>query len=105
MADEKLFLWYTENQTGNHINQKGLWEVIPAPFAVNLNADDTTYVESYVSVICAPAKITDQGCCGAPDLVIEVVYPGSRKMDYEIKIVLYVNYPSYKGNWLAKAHG
>ena len=72
-------------------SQKGSCEVIPAPFAVNLNADDTTYVEPDVSVICDPAKITDRGCCGAPDLVIEVVSPGSRKMDYGTKMNLYMN--------------
>lgn len=44
----------------------GNCEVIPAPFAVNLNADDETYVEPDISVICDKNKLTDRGCDGAP---------------------------------------
>ena len=69
----------------------GSCEVIPAPFAVNLNADDETYVEPDISVICDKNKLTDKGCNGAPDLVIEVVSPSSRKMDYSTKNTLYSN--------------
>lgn len=63
----------------------GSCEIIPAPFAVNLNADDETFVEPDISVICDKSKLTDKGCNGAPDLIIEIVSPGSRKMDYSIK--------------------
>lgn len=75
---------------GFHIKSKsGSCEVYPAPFAVNLNADDKTYVEPDISVICDKNKLTDRGCSGAPDLVIEVVSPSSRKMDYSTKNALY----------------
>lgn len=67
----------------------GLCKVYPAPFAVNLDADNEDWVEPDISVICDPGKLTDRGCSGAPDLVIEVVSPGSRKMDYNIKNALY----------------
>jgi Uma2 family endonuclease len=67
----------------------GSCEVLPAPFAVNLNADDKTYVEPDISVICDKNKLTDKGCMGAPDFVIEIVSPNSRKMDYNIKNTLY----------------
>jgi len=63
--------------------------VMPAPFAVNLNADDSTYVEPDISVICDKTKITERGCFGAPDFIIEVVSPSSRKMDYATKNALY----------------
>lgn len=68
---------------------KGNCEVIPAPFAVNLNASDETYVEPDISVICDKNKITARECKGAPDLVIEIVSPSSRKMDYSTKNTLY----------------
>lgn len=71
------------------IAKEGNCEVYPAPFAVNLNADDETYVEPDISVICDKNKLTDRGCKGAPDLVIEIVSPSSRKMDYSIKNTLY----------------
>ena len=64
---------------------EGNCKVYPAPFAVNLNADDEIYVEPDISIICDKNKLTDKGCNGAPDLVIEIVSPGSRKMDYSIK--------------------
>ena len=70
---------------------KGNCEVIPAPFAVNLNADDETYVEPDISVICDKNKITERGCNGAPDFIVEVVSPSSRKMDYSTKNTLYTN--------------
>lgn len=74
-----------------HIDSKGgSCEVYPAPFAVNLNADDKTYVEPDISVICDKNKLTDRGCSGAPDLVIEVVSPSSSRMDYIIKLNLYM---------------
>lgn len=68
---------------------KGSCEVILAPFAVNLNANDETYVEPDISVICDKNKITEKECKGAPDLVIEIVSPSSRKMDYSTKNALY----------------
>lgn len=72
-------------------SHNGDCKVYPAPFAVNLNADDDTYVEPDISVICDKSKLTDNGCNGAPDLVIEVVSPSSRKMDYSTKNALYSN--------------
>lgn len=67
----------------------GTCEVYPAPFAVNLDADDRDWVEPDLSVICDPDKLTDRGCSGAPDLVFEVVSPSSRKLDYGLKNVIY----------------
>lgn len=67
----------------------GPCEVYPAPFAVNLNADDETYVEPDVSVVCDTSKLSERGCDGAPDLVVEVVSPSSRRMDYFKKADLY----------------
>ena len=74
----------------NHIQKKGgPCKVLPAPFAVFIKKDDSNYVEPDVSVICNTDLISDRGCEGAPDLVIEVVSPSSRRMDYNIKNALY----------------
>ena len=43
-----------------------------------------------ISVICDPNKLTDRGCSGAPDLIIEIASPASSKMDYIKKNVLYL---------------
>ena len=75
---------------GNYISDKaGDCEVFPAPFAVFLDADDKTYVEPDISVICDKSKLDDRGCNGAPDWIIEIVSPGSRRMDYFIKLFQY----------------
>ncbi|MDO4521769.1 MAG: Uma2 family endonuclease [Eubacteriales bacterium] len=77
---------------GNYIAaNNGSCKVYPAPFAVNLNADDSTYVEPDISVICDRSKLTDRGCNGAPDFIIEIVSPGSRRMDYSTKNFLYAH--------------
>jgi len=60
-----------------------------APFAVFLNGDDKNYVEPDISVICKPDNLTDKGCNGAPDWIIEIVSPGSRKIDYYTKLFKY----------------
>lgn len=78
----------------NHIkSKKGKEEVYIAPFAVFLeNAEgNINYVEPDISVICDPDKLNDKGCQGAPDWIIEIVSPSSRKMDYVKKTNLYMN--------------
>ena len=67
----------------------GSCRIYPAPFAVFLSEDDTTYVEPDISVICDPKKLNDKGCSGAPDWIIEIVSPGSRRMDYYTKLFKY----------------
>ena len=67
----------------------GNCKVYAAPFAVFLNADDKTYVEPDISVICDTSKIDKRGCNGAPDWIIEIVSPSSRHMDYLIKLLKY----------------
>lgn len=70
-------------------NKSGDCEVYPAPFAVFLNADSQNYVEPDISVICDKSKLDEKGCNGAPDWVIEIVSPSSRRMDYAIKSFKY----------------
>ena len=72
-------------------NNNGNCEVYPAPFAVFLNEDDINYVEPDISVICDQSKLTDKGCNGAPDWIIEIVSPSSKRMDYLIKLFKYRN--------------
>lgn len=60
-----------------------------APFAVFLNNNDKNYVEPDISVICDTNKLNDRGCIGAPDWIIEIVSPASRRMDYFTKLFKY----------------
>lgn len=77
-------------QIKDYIKQnKGECEVFPAPFAVFLNENNENYVEPDISVICDKNKITDKGCNGAPDWIIEIVSSGSKSMDYFKKLFKY----------------
>lgn len=74
----------------DYIDRKGSsCEVDIAPFAVFLNEDDKNYVEPDISVICSSEKLTDKGCSGAPDWIIEIVSPSSRRTDYFTKLFKY----------------
>lgn len=83
---QQVLAWCIETYIRRH---DGSCEVYPAPFAVFLNKDDKTYVEPDISVICDRDKLDDRGCNGAPDFIIEIVSPSSRKMDYSTKNSLY----------------
>ena len=66
-------------------------EILPAPFAVKLYEDDKTIVEPDISVICDRDKLTDRGCTGAPDWIIEIVSPSNPAHDYVRKLNLYLD--------------
>ena len=68
---------------------KGKCRVMAAPFAVRIKKDNRHYVEPDISVICDRDKLDEKGCQGAPDWMIEIVSPSSKKMDYERKVNLY----------------
>lgn len=69
----------------------GSCRVYPAPFAVKLREDRNTIVEPDISVICDPNKLTDRGCTGAPDWIIEIVSPSNASHDYIRKLNLYAD--------------
>ena len=71
-------------------------KVYPAPFAVRLfeeegdRPDDVdTMVEPDITVVCDPERVDRYGYRGAPDLVIEILSPSTRRHDLTIKYQLY----------------
>ena len=70
-------------------NQKGRCHVYPAPFDVRLFGDDKTEVQPDISVICNKDIMTDKGCSGAPDMVIEIVSASNSSHDYITKLMQY----------------
>ena len=77
-------------EINNYIKKhNGNCEVDIAPFAVFLNEDNKNYVEPDIAVICDKSKLTEKGCVGAPDWIIEVVSNSSRQMDYFTKLFKY----------------
>ena len=84
------YVQFLSKEIGNYIDsKKGNCRVYPAPFAVFLNADDKTYVEPDITVICDKSKLDDRGCSGAPDWIVEIVSPGTKRMDYFVKLFKY----------------
>jgi Uma2 family endonuclease len=93
-TSHQRILSFLHLEIGNYIrNRNGSCEVFPAPFAVFLNEDkendSCNYLEPDISVVCDPKKINEKGCSGAPDWIIEIVSPGSKRMDYYTKLSLY----------------
>ena len=88
----------------NYIKSKdGSCRVYPAPFAVKLREDRKTIVEPDISVICDKNKLTDRGCTGAPDWIIEIVSPGNSGHDYIYKLNLYAE-AGVKEYWIVDPH-
>lgn len=74
-------------------NKNGKCEVFPAPFSVYPEVDGDNinkYLEPDISVICDKDKLDDKGCHGAPDWIIELVSPTSKRMDYYTKLSIYI---------------
>lgn len=91
---------YLHNEIYNYIkNNNGECEVYAAPFAVFLDKNSINYVEPDISVICDLKKLDEKGCHGAPDWIIEIVSPGSKHMDYFIKLFKYRN-TNVKEYWI-----
>ena len=83
---------YLHNEIYNYIKKNNAdCEPFAAPFAVFLNADDKIYLEPDISIICDKYKLTDEGCKGAPDWVIEIVSTSSRTRDYYTKLMKYAS--------------
>ncbi len=84
-------LHFLDKNIGNYIDsQKGSCKIYPAPFAVKLFNDKKTIVEPDISVICDPNKLTERGCSGAPDWIVEIASPSNSSHDYIRKLNLYV---------------
>ncbi|MDR1022484.1 MAG: Uma2 family endonuclease [Prevotellaceae bacterium] len=74
----------------------GKCKVFAAPFDVRLpkngEKDDNkifSVVQPDIVVVCDPSKIDEKGCLGAPDMVVEVLSPDTRKYDLNDKFNLY----------------
>ena len=63
----------------------GSCEVYISPFAVYLFADESTYLEPDLTVVCDTSKLDEKGCWGAPDWVVEVLSPATGSKDMGLK--------------------
>lgn len=71
-------------------------QVFSAPFDVRLpvrnrlrDNEITTVVQPDICVVCDEKKLDERGCCGAPDLVVEILSSGNSKKEVRLKYDLY----------------
>ena len=64
-----------------------------APFDVRLPIDsgkkNTTVVQPDICIVCDKEKLDEQGCNGAPDLIIGILSPSTARHDLDTKFTLY----------------
>ena len=71
-------------------------EIYFAPFDVRLpkNSNDSdkkilTVLQPDICVVCDLSKLDDNGCNGAPDLIIEITSKSTRQRDFQLKYSVY----------------
>jgi Uma2 family endonuclease len=78
--------------------KKNRCQVFFAPFDVRLynrkisekkNKEVYTVVQPDICIICNPEMLDENGCNGAPDLIVEILSPGNAKTDLKDKYALY----------------
>ena len=81
------------NKIYNYLEGKPC-KVYPAPFDVRLfyeeDENDDTVVQPDIVVICDKKKRGEEGCRGAPDLVVETLSPSNTAIEMERKRGLYM---------------
>jgi len=86
-------------------SNNGSCKVYPAPFDVILKDDDDEVINSKnivqpdISVICDKNKLTEKGCTGSPDMIVEVISPYNPSNDYVRKLNLYEKF-KVKEYWI-----
>ena len=64
--------------------------VLLSPLDVMLDGDDRTVVQPDLVILCDRSKMRKGRIFGAPDMLIEIVSPGSRRMDFLLKVAKYI---------------
>ena len=73
-----------------------------APVDVQLDCDNKTMVEPDVGIVCDTSKIKRFGIYGAPDFLVEVISPSTKKRDYTLKLSKYIE-AGGRGYWVGEA--
>ncbi|MDR0457033.1 MAG: Uma2 family endonuclease [Treponema sp.] len=91
-AEHQAILMELSSQFHEYLRGKPC-KVFPAPFDVRLfyeeNESDDTVVQPDIVVICDEKKRGNEGCRGAPDLVIEILSPSNTAIEMRRKLKLY----------------
>lgn len=61
------------------------------PVDVQLDCDNKTMIQPDVLIVCDPKKLRHFGVLGAPDFVLEVLSPSTKKKDLLTKLIKYMD--------------
>ena len=104
LIDGQLF--YMQSPTSAHQNiigelyfatrlfikeKNGTCQPFMAPLDVQLDCDDKTMIQPDFMIICDREKVWEDRIYGAPDFVVEVLSPSTRKRDTDLKLLKYRN--------------
>lgn len=88
-------------QISNYIlDQNGKCTPFISPIDVQLDNDEKTMVQPDVIIVCNRNQIIRRNVMGAPDFVLEVVSPSSKRRDYLLKLRKYQE-AGVREYWLA----
>ncbi len=86
----QLMAGEVHRQIANHIiDRNGSCMPFISPVDVQLDSDEKTMIQPDVVIVCDSHKIVRRNIIGAPDFVLEVVSPGTKRRDYIVKLAKY----------------
>lgn len=78
-------------QIANFImDREGNCEPLIAPVDIQLDCDERTMVQPDVAILCHKDKVRKWGIYGAPDFILEVISPSTKRKDYTKKLSKYI---------------
>ena len=93
-TNHQILTGYIFNRLSDFLEDKNC-NVFISPFDVRLpgkskeDKDIITVVQPDICVVCDKSKIDERGCIGAPDIMVEILSPGSSKKDLKNKYEVY----------------
>ncbi len=79
-------------QIANYIiGKKGTCIPFISPVDVQLDCDEKTMLQPDVAIVCDRSKIIRRCIYGAPDFMLEVISPSTKRKDFTIKLSKYMN--------------
>jgi len=75
-------------QLGNFLKGKPC-KLYHAPFGVRLTMKEESIFEPDIVVVCDESILTERGCTGAPDMIIEILSPSTARRDKVTKFNKY----------------
>lgn len=91
-------------QISNYIfDRSGSCTPLISPVDVQLDNDEKTMVQPDVIIVCKKEQIIARNVIGAPDFVMEVISPGSKRRDCLLKLKKYQN-AGVREYWVVDPH-